>query len=284
MGMTARARWTGTVPGGWGGQFGTWPAPVVVLPRVVAFVWMSHLGAAAAAARARRTGDGPGGGGGAPHRPGPPLLLGPRWRWLITFRRRPRRPPSAPSTLQPPNPSAPSTLQPLNPSAPSTPQSLNPHRRKRRRSLHITYTHLLAPLRRSYGTFLKRLSDPVVTTVDERIAAWAQLPVENGEDLQVLRYDVAQFYKVGVSGAIWGDPRWPWPAQPLPSCKVCTPVCPLRSRWWGGAGGVPPPPPPLDGIFNRRPGSTPNPQPCWPPTHLLLLLFPPARHHPAEAL
>lgn len=56
--------------------------------------------------------------------------------------------------------------------------------------------------RTSYGTFLKRLSDPVVARVDARIAEWAMLPESHGEDLQVLRYDVDQFYKVRSVGRL----------------------------------------------------------------------------------
>lgn len=54
--------------------------------------------------------------------------------------------------------------------------------------------------RTSYGTFIKRLSDPIVTTVDERIADWARVPPENGEDLQILRYDIDQYYKKHFDG------------------------------------------------------------------------------------
>ncbi|KAI8475354.1 MAG: hypothetical protein J3K34DRAFT_404626 [Monoraphidium minutum] len=54
--------------------------------------------------------------------------------------------------------------------------------------------------RTSYGTFLKRLSDPVVAAVDARVADWARVPVVNGEDMQILRYDVGQEYKKHFDG------------------------------------------------------------------------------------
>ena len=32
----------------------------------------------------------------------------------------------------------------------------------------------------------------VTVYVEDRLAAWTQLPVENGEDLQILRYELGQ--------------------------------------------------------------------------------------------
>lgn len=50
--------------------------------------------------------------------------------------------------------------------------------------------------RTSYGTFLRRYQDPVVTRIENRVAAWTHLPVSHQEDIQVLRYGIGQFYKV----------------------------------------------------------------------------------------
>lgn len=52
----------------------------------------------------------------------------------------------------------------------------------------------------SYGTFLKRGSDPVLTAIDERIANWVHIPASHGEDMQVLRYSQNQFYRVSLGG------------------------------------------------------------------------------------
>ncbi|GBF92354.1 hypothetical protein Rsub_05556 [Raphidocelis subcapitata] len=54
--------------------------------------------------------------------------------------------------------------------------------------------------RTSFGTFLRRRSDPIVSAVDARVAAWARVPEENAEDMQVLRYDIGQYYKKHFDG------------------------------------------------------------------------------------
>uniref|UniRef100_A0A061QZX7 procollagen-proline 4-dioxygenase n=1 Tax=Tetraselmis sp. GSL018 TaxID=582737 RepID=A0A061QZX7_9CHLO len=58
----------------------------------------------------------------------------------------------------------------------------------------------LDAIRTSYGTFLRRGRDNVVSSIEERIALWTKLPVENGEDIQVLRYQDGQKY----------DAHWDW--------------------------------------------------------------------------
>jgi len=50
-------------------------------------------------------------------------------------------------------------------------------------------------IRTSSGTFLRRAQDPVVKEVEERIAAFSMIPVENGEGMQVLHYEVGQKYE-----------------------------------------------------------------------------------------
>eukprot|EP00239_Pterosperma_sp_CCMP1384_P010266 CAMPEP_0197864902 /NCGR_PEP_ID=MMETSP1438-20131217/43353_1 /TAXON_ID=1461541 /ORGANISM="Pterosperma sp., Strain CCMP1384" /LENGTH=382 /DNA_ID=CAMNT_0043483281 /DNA_START=103 /DNA_END=1251 /DNA_ORIENTATION=- len=50
------------------------------------------------------------------------------------------------------------------------------------------------PIRTSEQTFLMRGQDKVVTDVEERIASFAMIPYENGEDLQVLKYQNGQKY------------------------------------------------------------------------------------------
>lgn len=50
------------------------------------------------------------------------------------------------------------------------------------------------PIRTSFQTFLRRGYDPVVTAIEERLARWAMIPYENGEDMQVLKYTYGQKY------------------------------------------------------------------------------------------
>ncbi|KXZ43534.1 hypothetical protein GPECTOR_88g477 [Gonium pectorale] len=50
--------------------------------------------------------------------------------------------------------------------------------------------------RTSYGTFLKRYQDEIVERIENRVAAWTQIPVVHQEDTQVLRYGLGQQYKV----------------------------------------------------------------------------------------
>uniref|UniRef100_A0A7R9VYF6 Fe2OG dioxygenase domain-containing protein n=1 Tax=Chlamydomonas euryale TaxID=1486919 RepID=A0A7R9VYF6_9CHLO len=50
--------------------------------------------------------------------------------------------------------------------------------------------------RTSFGTFLRRCQDEVVERVENRVAAWTHIPLEHQEDIQVLRYEAGQFYKV----------------------------------------------------------------------------------------
>lgn len=49
-------------------------------------------------------------------------------------------------------------------------------------------------IRTSYGTFLKRLQDPIVTAVEQRLATWTKLNVSHQEDMQILRYGIGQKY------------------------------------------------------------------------------------------
>ncbi|XP_023766892.1 probable prolyl 4-hydroxylase 10 [Lactuca sativa] len=50
-------------------------------------------------------------------------------------------------------------------------------------------------VRTSSGTFLARGLDETVTTIEKRIADFTFLPLENGEGLQVLHYEVGQKYE-----------------------------------------------------------------------------------------
>ncbi|KAK9741979.1 hypothetical protein RND81_03G141000 [Saponaria officinalis] len=49
--------------------------------------------------------------------------------------------------------------------------------------------------RTSYGMFLEKAQDDIVAAIEARIAAWTFLPIENGESMQVLRYELGQKYE-----------------------------------------------------------------------------------------
>ncbi len=40
-------------------------------------------------------------------------------------------------------------------------------------------------IRTSYGMFIRRLEDPVITRIEKRISLWTHLPVDHQEDIQV---------------------------------------------------------------------------------------------------
>nr|GMC57449.1 probable prolyl 4-hydroxylase 8 [Ipomoea batatas]GMC62597.1 probable prolyl 4-hydroxylase 8 [Ipomoea batatas] len=50
-------------------------------------------------------------------------------------------------------------------------------------------------VRTSTGTFLTRGGDQVITNIEKRISHFTHIPVENGESLQVLHYEVGQKYE-----------------------------------------------------------------------------------------
>uniref|UniRef100_A0A7N0UNX3 procollagen-proline 4-dioxygenase n=1 Tax=Kalanchoe fedtschenkoi TaxID=63787 RepID=A0A7N0UNX3_KALFE len=52
----------------------------------------------------------------------------------------------------------------------------------------------LSEVRTSSGMFISKGKDPIIARIEERIAAWTFLPIENGEDIQVLRYEHGQKY------------------------------------------------------------------------------------------
>ncbi|ERN07494.1 hypothetical protein AMTRI_Chr12g275520 [Amborella trichopoda] len=52
----------------------------------------------------------------------------------------------------------------------------------------------LSEVRTSSGMFIRKGKDPIVARIEDKIAAWTFLPKENGEDLQVLRYEHGQKY------------------------------------------------------------------------------------------
>ncbi|KAK9812070.1 hypothetical protein WJX73_002934 [Symbiochloris irregularis] len=49
-------------------------------------------------------------------------------------------------------------------------------------------------IRTSYGTFLRRLQDPVVERIERRLESWTMLDLVHQEDMQILRYTDGQKY------------------------------------------------------------------------------------------
>jgi len=49
-------------------------------------------------------------------------------------------------------------------------------------------------VRTSSGTFIPKAKDPIVSGIEDKISTWTFLPKENGEDMQVLRYEHGQKY------------------------------------------------------------------------------------------
>lgn len=55
-------------------------------------------------------------------------------------------------------------------------------------------------IRTSYGTFLRRNQDPIITAIEERLALWSHLPASHQEDMQVLRYGPTNKYGAHIDG------------------------------------------------------------------------------------
>lgn len=54
----------------------------------------------------------------------------------------------------------------------------------------VTGKSMVSKVRTSTGHFLTRDQDPVVTLIEERISAFAMVPADHGEGMQVLHYTV----------------------------------------------------------------------------------------------
>ncbi|KAL7220600.1 hypothetical protein ACSBR2_013476 [Camellia fascicularis] len=52
----------------------------------------------------------------------------------------------------------------------------------------------LSEVRTSSGMFISKGKDPIVAGIEDKIEMWTFLPKENGEDMQVLRYEHGQKY------------------------------------------------------------------------------------------
>ena len=53
-------------------------------------------------------------------------------------------------------------------------------------------------IRRLLFVCYRRLQDPILTRIEERVATWTHLNISHQEDMQILRYGVGQKY-----GAHW---------------------------------------------------------------------------------
>jgi prolyl 4-hydroxylase len=53
----------------------------------------------------------------------------------------------------------------------------------------------ISEIRTSWGMFFSRGEDEVLRDVEKRLSEWSMIPVENGEGIQVLRYEPGQEYK-----------------------------------------------------------------------------------------
>ena len=60
----------------------------------------------------------------------------------------------------------------------------------------------LDPYRTSYGVFLPRLKDSILTSIENRVAKWVAIPTIHQEDIQVLRYGYGQQYKAHTDSLI----------------------------------------------------------------------------------
>ncbi|XP_057546286.1 probable prolyl 4-hydroxylase 4 [Amaranthus tricolor] len=53
----------------------------------------------------------------------------------------------------------------------------------------------LSEVRTSSGAFISKAKDEIVARIEQKVSLWTFLPIENGEDIQVLRYEEGQKYE-----------------------------------------------------------------------------------------
>lgn len=58
-----------------------------------------------------------------------------------------------------------------------------------------TGNSIASSVRTSTGAFLNKAADDVVSRVEKRLAHVTMLPVDNGEAMQILRYEIGQYYR-----------------------------------------------------------------------------------------
>ncbi|OIW07594.1 hypothetical protein TanjilG_28407 [Lupinus angustifolius] len=54
---------------------------------------------------------------------------------------------------------------------------------------------MVSKVRTSSGMFLWKAQDEIIAEIEARIATWTFLPIDNGENIQVLRYERGQQYE-----------------------------------------------------------------------------------------
>lgn len=59
---------------------------------------------------------------------------------------------------------------------------------------NLSGASMLSEVRTSSGMFIPKGKDSIVDGIEDKLAAWTFLPKENGEDIQVLRYEPGQKY------------------------------------------------------------------------------------------
>ena len=70
-----------------------------------------------------------------------------------------------------------------------------PHMTKSSVVDRVTGKSMASKVRTSTGHFLRRNEDPIVTRIEERIAAFSMVPADHGEGMQVLHYTAGQKYE-----------------------------------------------------------------------------------------
>lgn len=53
----------------------------------------------------------------------------------------------------------------------------------------------------------RRLQDPIISRIEDRLAAWTHLNVSHQEDMQILRYGIGQKYGAHYDSLVEGSPR-----------------------------------------------------------------------------
>lgn len=53
----------------------------------------------------------------------------------------------------------------------------------------------------------RRLQDPIISRVEDRLAAWTHLNISHQEDMQILRYGIGQKYGAHYDSLVEGSPR-----------------------------------------------------------------------------
>eukprot|EP00195_Chlamydomonas_chlamydogama_P016075 CAMPEP_0202891768 /NCGR_PEP_ID=MMETSP1392-20130828/1746_1 /ASSEMBLY_ACC=CAM_ASM_000868 /TAXON_ID=225041 /ORGANISM="Chlamydomonas chlamydogama, Strain SAG 11-48b" /LENGTH=285 /DNA_ID=CAMNT_0049575621 /DNA_START=353 /DNA_END=1210 /DNA_ORIENTATION=+ len=112
----------------------------------------------------------------------------------------------------------------------------------------------LDDIRTSYGAAFGRGEDPIIATIEEKIAEWTHIPPEHGEPIQVLKYVDGQKY----------DAHWDWFDDPVhheeylrDGNRYATVLLYLSEVEEGGETALP-----LAVAIDEDAQQIPNPSPC----------------------